>query len=143
MSAYMMDGWMDGWMMRGRWMGEWMVDGCMNGTDICMGGGCVYGLCMDVRMNEWLIDLCIVDGCMVNNSIAEVGGQVVRHVVDDAISLRIFPQHNGEMMGNWPDFTTCPPKKQHKQIVFAKNSFAQTTGTGSPHGVQIRPFLVI
>ena len=88
------DGWMDGWMMRGRWMGEWMVDGCMNGTDICMGGGCVYGLCMDVRMNEWLVDLCIVDECMVDNSMAEVGGQVGRHVVDDAISFRIFPQHN-------------------------------------------------
>ena len=40
------------------------MNGCMDGEGMYMGGGCVYDLCMNVRMNVCLVDVCIVDGCM-------------------------------------------------------------------------------
>ena len=40
----------------------------------------------------------------------EIGRQVGRHMVNDAISSRISPQHNGEMMVNWPELNSWAPK---------------------------------
>ena len=65
---------------------------------------------------------------------AEGDRQVDRHVVNDAISLRIFPQHNGEMMVNWPEFKSLAVKKKHIAIDLRIHFFFLATELVSPHG---------
>ena len=59
----------------------------------------------------------------------EIVGQVGRY---SSISLRIFPQHNGEMMGNWPESETLAGLILDILMELSKNSFALTTELVSP-----------
>ena len=47
-----LDGWVNGW-----WMDAWT-------EEVCLGGGWMNGPWIDVRMNAWLVCICILDGCM-------------------------------------------------------------------------------